>query len=89
MSQFDWLGLRLPRLIRAGGVYLITGGLGRIGTTLARHLITTAGAKVGLTTRGRELPKRSLNLANEFPDQVLVIEACAEKRRNAGGVYHA
>jgi iturin family lipopeptide synthetase A len=39
----------LPPLLRPGGVYLIIGGLGDIGYTLAEYLIKTAGAKVILT----------------------------------------
>ncbi|WP_168583125.1 type I polyketide synthase [Gephyromycinifex aptenodytis] len=39
-----------PSRIRPGGVYLITGGLGRIGRTLAEHLLA-AEATVVLTTR--------------------------------------
>lgn len=37
--------------LRAGGVYLVTGGLGRIGRTLAEHLASRQ-ATVVLTTRG-------------------------------------
>ena len=38
--------------LRDGGVYLITGGLGGIGYTLAEHLATTRKAKLVLTGRG-------------------------------------
>ncbi|HEY0733778.1 MAG TPA: SDR family NAD(P)-dependent oxidoreductase, partial [Herpetosiphonaceae bacterium] len=41
---------RSPR-VRAGGVYLITGGLGGIGLTLAQHLARTAQAKLVLVGR--------------------------------------
>lgn len=37
--------------IRPGGVYLITGGLGRIGVKLALHLARSYGAKVAVTSR--------------------------------------
>ncbi|UCH98536.1 MAG: acyltransferase domain-containing protein, partial [Candidatus Aminicenantes bacterium] len=40
----------IPRL-KKGGVYLITGGLGRIGLTLARYLAETVQAKLILTGR--------------------------------------
>ncbi|MGD2085191.1 MAG: amino acid adenylation domain-containing protein [Candidatus Aminicenantes bacterium] len=43
-------------LLRQGGVYLITGGLGDIGYTLAEYLIKTVGAKVILTGRSQLLP---------------------------------
>ncbi|HSD82298.1 MAG TPA: amino acid adenylation domain-containing protein, partial [Anaerolineae bacterium] len=44
--------------LREGGVYLITGGLGRIGRTLARHLAETVRAKLVLTNRSA-LPPRA------------------------------
>jgi acyl transferase domain-containing protein/aryl carrier-like protein len=43
--------------LREGGVYLITGGLGRIGLTLAEHLARTVHAKLVLVGR-TELPGR-------------------------------
>ena len=39
--------------LRDGGVYLITGGLGGIGLTLAEHLAQTVQAKLVLTSRSR------------------------------------
>ncbi|HEU4322646.1 MAG TPA: SDR family NAD(P)-dependent oxidoreductase, partial [Roseiflexaceae bacterium] len=44
--------------LRQGGVYLITGGLGGIGLTLARHLADSAQARLVLTSR-RGLPPRA------------------------------
>ncbi|WP_282792787.1 type I polyketide synthase [Streptomyces sp. CC224B] len=41
-------------VLRENGVYLITGGLGTIGTSIAQHLVTTVGAKVVLV--GRSAP---------------------------------
>ncbi|MBM3522520.1 MAG: SDR family NAD(P)-dependent oxidoreductase, partial [Alphaproteobacteria bacterium] len=46
----------LPSRLRRGGTYLITGGLGGIGLTLARHL-AGIGAKLVLTGR-RDVPAR-------------------------------
>ncbi len=43
--------------IRAGGVYMITGGFGGIGLSLARHLASTAQAKLALVAR-TALPPR-------------------------------
>ncbi|HEY0736955.1 MAG TPA: SDR family oxidoreductase, partial [Herpetosiphonaceae bacterium] len=43
--------------IRPGGVYLITGGFGGIGLSLARHLARTAQARLALLAR-TELPPR-------------------------------
>jgi amino acid adenylation domain-containing protein len=42
---------RMPLRLRAGGVYLITGGLGRVGLTLAGQLVRSARAKLVLTGR--------------------------------------
>jgi acyl transferase domain-containing protein/acyl carrier protein len=53
---------RLPAMsaqtVREGGVYLITGGMGGIGLTLAAHLAETARARIGLVSR-KPLPDRS------------------------------
>ncbi|MEU9373901.1 SDR family NAD(P)-dependent oxidoreductase [Streptomyces sp. NPDC048255] len=40
-----------PSALRPGGTYLITGGLGGIGLTLAEHLASTVGARLVLTGR--------------------------------------
>lgn len=42
-----------PTVIRKRGVYLITGGLGRIGLTLGMHLAQTHNARVALVTKSR------------------------------------
>jgi acyl transferase domain-containing protein len=47
-----------PSLVRQGGTYLITGGLGGIGLSIAEHLARTAKAKLVLLGRG-SLPDRS------------------------------
>ena len=46
----DEVSLR-PRLLRDGGVYMITGGLGRIGLSLAGYLAYTVKARLVLLTR--------------------------------------
>jgi NAD(P)-dependent dehydrogenase (short-subunit alcohol dehydrogenase family) len=48
----------LPRRLREGGVYLITGGTGGVGLVLAEYLAREAKAKLILTSR-RGLPPRS------------------------------
>jgi acyl transferase domain-containing protein/acyl carrier protein len=58
----DWEGVRLeagPKraALRQGGVYVITGGLGGIGLTLARHLAERVGARLVLVGR-TPLPPR-------------------------------
>ncbi len=47
-----------PALLREGGVYLITGGLGGIGLALAAHLARTVRARLALVGRSA-LPDRS------------------------------
>lgn len=47
-----------PPVWTEGGAYLITGGFGGIGLTLAQHLITTYNAKIALLTRS-PLPDRT------------------------------
>ena len=68
----------LPSLLRQKGSYLITGGLGHIGMTIARHLLSTADANIVLTTRGRDLPQGQSDLVNQYPEQVLIVRARAE-----------
>ena len=46
-----------PAHLRKGGVYLITGGLGRIGLVLAKYLAQTVQAKLILTSRNGLPPK--------------------------------
>jgi acyl transferase domain-containing protein/acyl carrier protein len=46
-----------PSILKTGGVYLITGGLGGIGLTLAEHLAQSAQAKLVLVARTK-LPPR-------------------------------
>ncbi len=47
-----------PIRLRQGGVYLITGGLGKIGLTIAEHLARTAQAKLALIGRS-DFPPRN------------------------------
>ena len=49
----------IPPRLRAGGVYLITGGMGSVGLILAEYLARTVHAKLVLIGRS-ELPARSL-----------------------------
>ena len=65
--------------LREGGVYLITGGLGAVGLSLAKYLAETAGARLILTGR-RGLPERStwpsvLRESTEDPKILSGIEA--------------
>ena len=48
-----------PRLLRDGGVYLITGGYGAIGLEIARYLASTFHSRLVLVGRGG-LPAREL-----------------------------
>ncbi|HLL83329.1 MAG TPA: SDR family oxidoreductase, partial [Longimicrobium sp.] len=59
IQQFEPLPLSPPRTTDAGfrqdGVYLITGGMGRLGLIVAEHIASRVGARLVLTGRG-ELP---------------------------------
>ncbi|MEM1159737.1 MAG: SDR family NAD(P)-dependent oxidoreductase [Pseudomonadota bacterium] len=60
-------------LLRKGGVYLVTGGFGGIGLTLARRLIKACAARIVLVARGG-LPPRSTwehVLENTDPSEAL------------------
>lgn len=48
----------MPALLRPQGIYLITGGLGGLGITVAAYLARTVGAKLALVGRS-EVPPRS------------------------------
>jgi acyl transferase domain-containing protein/thioesterase domain-containing protein len=79
----------LPAL-RDGGVYLLTGGFGGIGLTLARELITRCNAKIALLARS-ELPPRDTwdhVLQNNAPGAAVVrrIEAIRELEAFGGDV---
>ena len=57
-------------LLRDGGVYLLTGGLGRIPLVLANELATTLGARLALVSRSRFPPRGEWkrHLATHGPD---------------------
>jgi acyl transferase domain-containing protein len=55
VGRDDLSGVR----IKEGGVYLITGGLGKIGLLLARHIAETPGAKLVLVGRSIPLAKEN------------------------------
>jgi iturin family lipopeptide synthetase A len=62
VQSFESMPLEEPKaspLLREGGVYLIPGGLGDIGYTLAEYLIQQVSAKVILTGR-TQLPPREM-----------------------------
>ena len=60
---------RLPAF-RKRGVYLITGGLGSVGVTIAEYLATTYGAKLVLVGRSSMPDRESWNLDAELDEGV-------------------
>ncbi len=65
-----------PPALREGGVYLITGGLGRVGLLFAAHLVRKVRAKVVLVGRGG-MPLRDERLLEieKLGGEVLVLQA--------------
>jgi acyl transferase domain-containing protein len=57
-TQIDLPPARLPGRLRPGGVYVITGGLGRIAATMAEYLARSVQARIVLTSRS-EFPPES------------------------------
>jgi acyl transferase domain-containing protein/acyl carrier protein len=53
MAPLEGVGEAVDHKLREGGVYLITGGLGGIGLTLAEYLARAVHARLVLTGRGR------------------------------------
>jgi acyl transferase domain-containing protein len=90
--------------LREGGVYLITGGFGKIGSVLADYLARTLGAKLVLVGRASTESRQRqitalenagaevLSIAADISDQDQVQRAVAEMRCRFGavhGVIHA
>ncbi|MGW1074005.1 SDR family NAD(P)-dependent oxidoreductase [Streptomyces sp. NPDC002537] len=83
-------GTAIP--VEPGGVYLVTGGLGRIGLTIAEHLARTAPVRLALVSRRgtpdeagsaalrrlRELGAEVLTLAADVADEAQLAAAVAE-----------
>ncbi|HEV3359562.1 MAG TPA: beta-ketoacyl synthase N-terminal-like domain-containing protein [Pseudonocardiaceae bacterium] len=73
--------------LREGGVYLITGGLGEIGSLIARWLHQECGARLALLTRD-PLPDRAgwdELLARDEPDQETALRITRLRRLEAAG----
>jgi amino acid adenylation domain-containing protein len=82
--SFDPIGRGVQQqgasVLKAGGVYLITGGLGRIGVTLAEHLVETIGAAVVLVGRNPSASERVRRLVER--GRVMVVQGdVADERR--------
>jgi amino acid adenylation domain-containing protein len=77
----------VPPRLRHGGVYLVTGGLGGIGLTLAGYLAETCAAKLVLVTRGGLPPRDSWDAlqAGEPADAQLVERIRAVRALEANG----
>lgn len=81
-----------PTILRTNGVYLITGGLGDLGFSLAKHLLKTYQAKVILTGRS-QLPSESawsapLQQANLPDDTKRKIEKLNDLQELGGEVIY-
>ncbi len=75
-------------ILRTGGTYLITGGLGGVGLVLARHLAATANAQIVLTSRTPLSPAsewKALLEAPGTPDAIKQKIQGVQSIENAGG----
>lgn len=63
-----------PPLVRDGGVYLITGGLGHIGLTFAEYLVRTAHSKLVLVGRTSDRSEKLLEL-EALGAEIMVVRA--------------
>ncbi len=78
----------LPARLKSGGTYLITGGLGSVGLTIAEHLARTAQANLVLVSR-TPLPERadwSTFIATRSTDDVLAAKLRKVQELEALGV---
>jgi amino acid adenylation domain-containing protein len=79
-----WRGDGTGSLLRDGGVYLITGGFGRMGTAFAKHLATSRRARLILV--GRRIDEGTVSALRALGVEVLPIAAdvsCSEALRSA------
>jgi acyl transferase domain-containing protein/acyl carrier protein len=74
-DSVDFDAAKAPPVLKQNGVYLITGGLGRIGLTLARYLAVKCQARLVLTTRS-PFPDKS-----DWPAYLERGELSAEEKR--------
>lgn len=73
---------RLPALLKPGGVYLITGGLGGVGLQIAEYLAKTAQAKLLLLTRSSFPPPAdwpAVTIDNPQADVIRRLQALREQ----------
>lgn len=76
-------------MLQEGGVYLVTGGLGGIGLTLAEHLAATYGARLILAGRSGLWPESQWPMLRARPnhdEERLRLETYLRIRAAAGGV---
>lgn len=74
-------------LLKTGGVYLITGGFGGIGLTLARRLMDDAQARIVLVARAKLPPRETWDkvLENTAPGEPLARRIAAIRDLESGG----
>ena len=83
-------GPEVPALLRPKGVYLITGGLGKIGLTIARYLARSVRARLVLTSRSGLPEAEAIRQLTELGAEVLVLAAdVADKEQMMAVVQRA
>ena len=88
VEGYESVALRDRRPLRQRGVYLITGGLGRVGLTLAEHLARTVSARLVITSHRGLPPEQEWPawLEQHGAEDVLSARILAVQRvRDAGG----
>ena len=87
-------GPKVPTLLRQGGTYLITGGLGGIGLSMAEYLAESVQANLILTSRsglnGSERKEKAVRSLQAKSSEVLVLKAdVADWKQMAAAIAQA
>jgi acyl transferase domain-containing protein len=81
----------VPSRLRAGGVYLVTGGLGGIGVAVAKYLASAVRARVVLTTRrATGEAARGLSVLNEIRSlggEIELVQADPSSEQELGAAF--
>ena len=87
VSISEKTSIQKPVLIRDGGIYLITGGLGAIGITIADYLINKGAAKIIMLGRKKidELTHDNQKLLSEYSNKMVYLSG--DITSNVGSLF--